>query len=75
MMAQRAAPGGGIGPVGAVWTHVSELPDRGQLLLMLRYYGNMTQIGERLGISQTHVSRLPSHALGVPAGLRPPERG
>jgi len=50
----------------AVWTHVGELPDREQLLLSLRFYGNMTQaqIGERLGISQMHVSRLLAHALG-----------
>jgi RNA polymerase sigma-B factor len=49
----------------AVWGHVGELPDREQLLLTLRYYGNMTQteIGERLGISQMHVSRLLAHAL------------
>jgi RNA polymerase sigma-B factor len=32
---------------------------------MLRFYGNMTQteIGERLGISQMHVSRLLAGAL------------
>ncbi len=32
----------------------------------MRYHGNMTQsqIGERLGISQMHVSRLLAHALG-----------
>jgi len=50
----------------AVWTHLGELPEREQELLMMRYYGNMTQsaIGERLGISQMHVSRLQAHALG-----------
>jgi len=33
---------------------------------MMRFYGNMTQaeIGERLGISQMHVSRLLAGALG-----------
>ena len=33
---------------------------------MMRFYGNMTQpeIGEQLGISQMHVSRLLTHALG-----------
>jgi RNA polymerase sigma-B factor len=32
----------------------------------MRFYGNMTQteIGERLGISQMHVSRLLARALG-----------
>ncbi len=52
--------------VDAVWGHVSELPEREQKLLAMRYYGNMTQsqIGERLGISQMHVSRLLAHALG-----------
>lgn len=50
----------------AVWAHLSELPDREQRLLMLRFYGNMTQaeIGEDLGMSQMHVSRLLAHALG-----------
>lgn len=48
----------------AVWAHVSELPDREQPLLALSYYGNMTEIGERLGLSQMHASRLLSHALG-----------
>jgi RNA polymerase sigma-B factor len=50
----------------AVWGHVGELPEREQRLLVMRYYGNMTQsqIGERLGISQMHVSRLLAHALG-----------
>jgi RNA polymerase sigma-B factor len=52
--------------VDAVWGHVGELPEREQKLLVMRYYGNMTQsqIGERLGISQMHVSRLLTHALG-----------
>jgi RNA polymerase sigma-B factor len=50
----------------AVWTHWEELPDREQELLMMRFYGNMTQaqIGAQLGISQMHVSRLLSRALG-----------
>ncbi len=49
----------------AVWTHWEELPDREQELLMMRFYGNMTQaqIGAQLGISQMHVSRLLSRAL------------
>jgi len=50
----------------AVWTHWEELPEREQELLMMRFYGNMTQaqIGAQLGISQMHVSRLLSRALG-----------
>jgi RNA polymerase sigma-B factor len=51
--------------IQAVWTHWSDLPERQQHLLLMRFYGNMTQaeIGERLGISQMHVSRLLSGAL------------
>jgi RNA polymerase sigma-B factor len=51
--------------IQAVWTHLSDLPARQQRLLLMRFYGNMTQteIGERLGISQMHVSRLLTAAL------------
>ena len=33
--------------------------------LLMRFYGNMTQseIGERLGVSQMHISRLLAEAL------------
>jgi RNA polymerase sigma-B factor len=50
----------------AVWTHWAGLPDREQQLLLMRFYGNMTQseIGARLGISQMHVSRLLAEAIG-----------
>jgi RNA polymerase sigma-B factor len=49
----------------AVWAHWKELPEREQKLLLMRFYGNMTQaeIGQRLGISQMHVSRLLAEAL------------
>jgi RNA polymerase sigma-B factor len=49
----------------AVWSHFDDLPEREQQLLLMRFYGNMTQadIGERLGISQMHVSRLLAGAL------------
>jgi RNA polymerase sigma-B factor len=49
----------------AVTAHWQELPDREQHILLLRFYGNLTQaeIGERLGISQMHVSRLLARAL------------
>jgi len=50
----------------AVNRHWEELPEREQRILVLRFYGNLTQteIGERLGISQMHVSRLLARALG-----------
>ena len=49
----------------SVLTHWSDLPEREQRILTMRFYGNMTQaeIGERLGISQMHVSRLLARAL------------
>jgi RNA polymerase sigma-B factor len=49
----------------AVSTHWDELPEREQRILVMRFYGNLTQaeIGTRLGISQMHVSRLLSRAL------------
>jgi RNA polymerase sigma-B factor len=49
----------------AVATHWNELPKREQRILVMRFYGNLTQaeIGERLGISQMHVSRLLARAL------------
>jgi RNA polymerase sigma-B factor len=49
----------------AVTAHWGELPAREQRILLLRFYGNLTQaeIGERLGISQMHVSRLLARAL------------
>ncbi|HLH59056.1 MAG TPA: SigB/SigF/SigG family RNA polymerase sigma factor [Streptosporangiaceae bacterium] len=50
----------------AVSAHWKELPVREQRILTMRFYGNLTQaeIGERLGISQMHVSRLLARALG-----------
>jgi RNA polymerase sigma-B factor len=49
----------------ALWAHWSTLPERQQHILAMRFYGNMTQaeIGNRLGISQMHVSRLLDSAL------------
>jgi RNA polymerase sigma-B factor len=51
--------------IQAVWAHWDDLPARQQRLLTMRFYGNMSQaeIGERLGISQMHVSRLLAAAL------------
>jgi RNA polymerase sigma-B factor len=51
--------------IAAVWQHCDELPAREQRMLMMRFYGNMTQdqIAAELGVSQMHVSRLLSRAL------------
>ena len=65
--------------IDALWAHWSTLPQRQQRILAMRFYGNMTQaeIGERLGISQMHVSRLLEAALTrlrdcLTGGARPP---
>ncbi|HEY1623555.1 MAG TPA: SigB/SigF/SigG family RNA polymerase sigma factor [Streptosporangiaceae bacterium] len=49
----------------AVERHWDELPRREQRILIMRFYGNLTQedIAQRLGISQMHVSRLQARAL------------
>jgi RNA polymerase sigma-B factor len=49
----------------ALNAHWDELPEREQRILVMRFYGNLTQteIGDRLGISQMHVSRLLTRAL------------
>ncbi len=49
----------------ALGSHWRELPPREQTILLMRFYGDMTQaeIGSKLGISQMHVSRLLAHAL------------
>jgi RNA polymerase sigma-B factor len=49
----------------AVGAHWNELPSRERRILLMRFYGNLTQaeIGERLGVSQMHVSRLQATAL------------
>ena len=46
---------------------LSRLDERTQRILMLRFYGNMTQsqIAEQIGISQMHVSRLLAKALST----------
>jgi RNA polymerase sigma-B factor len=51
--------------MAAIDAHWAELPEREQRILVLRFYGNLTQteIGDRLGISQMHVSRLLTRAL------------
>ena len=49
----------------AVASHWEQLPRREQRILIMRFYGNLTQeeIAGRLGISQMHVSRLQARAL------------
>jgi RNA polymerase sigma-B factor len=51
--------------MAALGAHWNELPKRQQRILLLRFYGNMTQaeIGQQLGLSQMHVSRLISQSL------------
>ncbi len=54
----------------AIATHWGELPVREQQIVVLYYYRGMTQaqIGQQLGLSQMHVSRLLARALSY---LRP----
>jgi RNA polymerase sigma-B factor len=51
--------------MNAVAAHWTELPPRERSILLMRFYGNMTQaeIGARVGLSQMHVSRLQAAAL------------
>jgi RNA polymerase sigma-B factor len=53
-----------------VAAHWRELPPRDRTILVMRFYGDMTQaqIGRQLGLSQMHVSRLIARSLGY---LRP----
>lgn len=46
---------------------IASLHEREQRILFMRFYGNMTQsqIAERIGISQMHVSRLLARALAA----------
>ncbi len=56
----------GIEYVESLKPLIAELPARDRHILSLRFVANMTQseIGEELGISQMHVSRLLSRTLG-----------
>jgi RNA polymerase sigma-B factor len=59
----------------AVTQHWDELARPEQRVLILRYYGNLTQeeVAARLGVSQMHVSRLQARALArLRARLLPP---
>ncbi|MEU7960869.1 SigB/SigF/SigG family RNA polymerase sigma factor [Micromonospora humida] len=49
---------------------LAALPERERLILTLRFHGNLTQseIADRIGISQMHVSRLISRALATLRG-------
>lgn len=46
---------------------LDELPERERTILLLRFFGNMTQtqIAEKVGISQMHVSRLLAQTLAL----------
>jgi RNA polymerase sigma-B factor len=46
---------------------IAKLPVREQRIIVMRFFGNMTQsqIAAQLGISQMHVSRLLAHAIGA----------
>jgi RNA polymerase sigma-B factor len=51
---------------------IKRLPERQQKIITLRFFGNLTQtqIADRLGISQMHVSRLLAKSLdSLRAGL------
>jgi len=67
--------------IQAVAAHWRELPQREQQILVMRFYGDMTQaqIGHQLGISQMQVSRLLAHAFCYLRprllGLEPPAVG
>jgi RNA polymerase sigma-B factor len=55
---------------------IAELPERQKAVLVMRFFENMTQsqIAERLGISQMHVSRLLAKSLdGLRKRARTPE--
>ena len=47
---------------------LDDLPDRERTILVLRFFGNMTQtqIADRVGISQMHVSRLLAQTVATP---------
>jgi RNA polymerase sigma-B factor len=49
----------------ALAPELARLPEREQTILRLRFYGNLsqTEIAERIGISQMHVSRLLARSL------------
>ncbi|MGK5730814.1 RNA polymerase sigma factor SigF [Streptomyces sp. URMC 124] len=55
----------GVEYVASLKPMIAELPQRDRKILSLRFVANMTQseIGEELGISQMHVSRLLSRTL------------
>ena len=62
--------------IEAVAAHWTELPRREQKILLLRFYGDMTQaeIGVQLGISQMHVAGLAPPRRPAPAVARGSER-
>jgi len=55
-----------VGDRQAIKSALSKLPDRERMIIILRYYQDLsqTEIARRLEISQMHVSRLQHRALG-----------
>ena len=51
----------------ALYPALARLPEREAKIVVMRFFGNMTQsqIAERIGISQMHVSRLLTSSLHV----------
>jgi len=56
----------GLGQRSEISWALQQLPPRQRLIVIMRFYMDMSQqdVGERLGISQMHVSRLQQKALG-----------
>ncbi|MBM3501508.1 MAG: sigma-70 family RNA polymerase sigma factor, partial [Armatimonadetes bacterium] len=54
-----------VGDRESIQDALAHLPPREQVIIELRYYRDMsqTEIAQRLGISQMHVSRLQHRAL------------
>lgn len=66
VLGSAADPGyGQVEEVVSVLPALSTLPERKQEVLRLRYYEGLSQreIGERIGVSQVHVSRLLAQSL------------
>ncbi|HVV24030.1 MAG TPA: SigB/SigF/SigG family RNA polymerase sigma factor [Pseudonocardiaceae bacterium] len=51
----------------ALYPALSQLPERQAAIVMMRFFGNMTQtqIAERIGVSQMHVSRLLADSMRI----------
>lgn len=65
MLGERDAGLEGVENHESLLPLVRELPERERTILLLRFFGNLTQtqIAEKIGISQMHVSRLLARTL------------